>query len=156
MMSADDGDRHPLIAAQKTLAVAESLTGGMLSDRIVEIPGISAVYRGGVVSYTNEVKASVLGVSRELLDERGPVDGEVACQMAEGVRRLLGADLAVATTGVAGPGPADGHEAGTVWIAVSAEGVREAEEFHFDGDRVAVRRQATQEALRKLTESAEG
>ncbi|WP_029288839.1 CinA family protein [Cellulomonas sp. HZM] len=101
-----------------TLAVAESLTGGLVTARLVDVPGASTVLRGGVVAYATDLKATVLAVDRDLLDRHGPVHPEVAAQMARGVAVVLGADVGLATTGVAGPGPADGHDAGTVHVAV--------------------------------------
>lgn len=133
-----------------SLATAESLTGGMLAARIVDVPGASAVFRGGVVSYATDTKVSVLGVSQSRIDEVGPVDREVALAMARGCAQLLSADVGVATTGVAGPGPADGHEAGTVWIAVVYGGVERSELFTFSGDRDDVRAAATSAALRLI------
>lgn len=111
-----------LSARNLTLAVAESLTGGLLSATIVSVPGVSAVFRGGAVTYATDTKASVLGVSRARLALTGPVDEVVAEQMADGVQRLYQASLGVSTTGVAGPGSSDGHRAGTVWIGVSRGG----------------------------------
>ncbi|RXR27847.1 nicotinamide-nucleotide amidohydrolase family protein [Oerskovia turbata] len=122
-----------------TLAVAESLTGGLVTARLVAVPGASAVLRGGVTAYATDVKASVLGVDAELLAERGAVDPEVARQMAQGVRRLLGADVGLATTGVAGPAPQDGKAPGLVHVAVASPGRTEVAELHLDGDRAAVR-----------------
>ena len=104
-----------------TLSAAESCTGGLVAERITALPGASRVFRGGVVSYTNEVKAQVLGVPRELLEEAGAVSEPVAVAMAEGCRRVTGSDLAVSVTGVAGPDPDDrGHEVGTVYIALAS------------------------------------
>ncbi|NQX26724.1 CinA family protein [Microbacteriaceae bacterium VKM Ac-2854] len=128
-----------LSATGTTIACAESLTGGALVSRLVDVPGASAVVRGGVVSYATDVKASVLGVDPVRLTEHGPVDPEVARQMATGVRRLLGADLGVSTTGVAGPDPQGGRAVGTVYIAVNAAGVDEVREQHFAGDRAGIR-----------------
>lgn len=102
-----------------TLGCAESLTGGALTATFVAVPGVSEILRGGVVSYATDVKASLLGVSRDQLLLTGPVDGEVALQMARGACSVLGANIGLSTTGVAGPGPADGHEAGTVWIGLA-------------------------------------
>ncbi|MER5638640.1 CinA family protein [Kitasatospora sp. NPDC002227] len=101
----------------ETLAVAESLTGGLLAAAVVDVPGASAVFRGSVTAYATEVKASVLGVDEGLLAVRGAVDPVVARQMAAGVRRLLGATYGLATTGVAGPDPQDGQPVGTVHLA---------------------------------------
>ena len=101
-----------------TLAVAESLTGGMLASTIVDVPGASLSFRGGVVAYATDVKRSVLGVDPDLLATRGAVDPEVAHAMAQGVRRMLRTDVGIATTGVAGPDAQDGQPVGTVWISV--------------------------------------
>ena len=103
-----------------TFAAAESCTGGLIAKRITDLPGASCVFRGGVVSYTNEVKASVLGVPQETLDRYGAVSEPVARAMAEGVRRITGSDLSVATTGLAGPDGDDrGNPVGTVFVALS-------------------------------------
>lgn len=102
----------------RTLAVAESLTGGLVAATIVGVPGASKVFRGGVVAYATDVKADVLGVDAGLLERVGAVDPDVADAMAIGVARLLGADYGLATTGVAGPDPQDGQPVGTVWISV--------------------------------------
>jgi len=103
----------------ETLACAESLTGGLVSAAVTDVPGASAVLRGGVVSYATDVKAGVLGVDRALLAHVGAVDADVARQMAKAVRRVMGSDWGVATTGVAGPDPQDGAAVGTVFVAVA-------------------------------------
>jgi len=105
-------------ASGTTLAVAESLTAGMLCARIADVPGASVVLRGGVVVYATDLKSSLLGLDPVLLAERGAVDPEVALAMAAGVWSRLEADVGVATTGVAGPASQDGVEPGTVYIAV--------------------------------------
>ncbi|SNC61438.1 nicotinamide-nucleotide amidase [Kytococcus aerolatus] len=136
-----------LTARGETVAVAESLTGGLVAASLTAVPGASVVVRGGVVAYATEVKASVLGVDPARLERTGPVDAEVAREMARGVARLLGADWGLATTGVAGPGPADGHPAGTVHVAVARRGRAGREDrweltdrvLRLDGDREAVR-----------------
>ena len=103
-----------------TFATAESCTGGRIAARITALPGSSAVYRGGVVSYWSEVKADVLGVPQELLDAHGAVSEEVARAMAEGAKRITGADLAVSVTGVAGPDSDDrGNPVGLVYIGLA-------------------------------------
>jgi len=105
-----------------TLSAAESCTGGLIAKRITDLPGASQIFRGGVVSYTNDVKAGVLGVPRELLEEYGAVSEPVARAMAEGCRRACGSDLALSVTGVAGPDSDDrGNEVGTVFIALASE-----------------------------------
>jgi nicotinamide-nucleotide amidase len=103
----------------QSVAVAESLTGGMLCSALIDVPGASVVVRGGVVAYATDLKHRLLGVDAGLLSANGPVDPDVAAQMAHGVRELLGADWGMATTGVAGPDPQDGIPAGTVYIAVA-------------------------------------
>jgi nicotinamide-nucleotide amidase len=107
-----------LTAAGRTLAVAESLTGGAVLDALVAVPGASAVLRGGVVAYAPEVKIGVLGVPAELIARHGTVHPDVAWEMATRVRVLLGADLGVGTTGVAGPDEVDGHLPGEAYVAV--------------------------------------
>ena len=104
-----------------TLGTAESCTGGLIAKRLTDFPGASSVFRGGVVSYTNGVKAGVLGVSQALLDEQGAVCAEAAKEMAQGARKVLGCDVAVSVTGVAGPGPDDrNNPVGLVYTALAA------------------------------------
>jgi nicotinamide-nucleotide amidase len=107
-----------LTAHGRTIATAESLTGGMLAAALTSIPGASAVFRGGVVAYATDLKASLLGVPAGLLDRYGAVHADVAAAMAEGACGQLAASVGAATTGVAGPDPADGQPVGTVHIAV--------------------------------------
>ena len=123
-----------------TVAIAESLTGGQVSSTLVGVPGASHVLTGAVVAYATRVKAQVLGVDPTHLERTGPVDRDVALQMAYGVRRLRGADLGLATTGVAGPGTADGHPAGTVHVAVVAPWGEAHCELHLSGERAQIRR----------------
>lgn len=134
-----------------SVATAESLTGGLLADAFVSVPGASAVYLGGVVSYASSVKAAVLGVDADLLAQRGAVDAEVALQMARGVRDVVGgstrADVGVATTGVAGPDPADGHPVGTVFVAVSAPETEFVVPLHLTGTRAQIRALSVEAAL---------
>ncbi|MFF7852462.1 CinA family protein [Streptomyces sp. NPDC007910] len=103
----------------QTLAVAESLTGGLVAAELTGVPGASASFRGSVTAYATALKHELLGVDEALLAERGAVDPEVASQMAAGVRARLGADWGIATTGVAGPDPQDGQPVGTVYVAVA-------------------------------------
>ena len=144
-----------LTARGLTCATAESCTGGLAGGAITAVPGSSAVFAGGVISYSNEVKRRVLGVSADDLERHGAVSSPVAAQMAEGARRVLGTDLAVSLTGIAGP---DGGSAekpvGLVWFGLAdARGVR-TERAIFRGDRDAVRRQAVVHALGMLTVAA--
>ncbi len=134
-----------------TLATAESLTGGLIGARITEIPGCSDVFRGGVVSYASEVKFDLLGVPE------GPVVSEEAVTaMAIGACRVLGADCSVAVTGVAGPGPRDGVEAGTVWMATSVRGAVEAFHVQWPFDRQRVRQFTTITVLAALRQRLVG
>ncbi len=142
-------------AEHRTLAVAESLTGGLLTDAFVQVPGASAVLLGGVVTYATELKHEVLGVEAALLEAEGPVHPEVARQMADGVRRALAirgriADVGVATTGVAGPDPQGGRSPGTVFVGVAIGSRRVAATRVFEGDRAAVRAAAVALALDTL------
>ena len=130
-----------------TIATAESLTGGGLVARLVDVPGASRVVRGGACTYAVDTKASVLGVSESQLAATGPVDEQVARQMARGARSLFGADIGLSTTGVAGPGPAAGFEAGTVHIACAHPKGEEHRLLHLGGDRAAVRAGAIGAAL---------
>ena len=110
-----------LLRRSMTLATAESCTGGLVAEKLTAIPGASRVYRGGVVSYWTEVKGSVLGVPAEILDTYGAVSGECARAMAEGVRRITGADLGVSVTGAAGPDPDErGVPVGIVYVGLAA------------------------------------
>jgi CDP-diacylglycerol--glycerol-3-phosphate 3-phosphatidyltransferase len=138
-----------------TLAVAESCTGGMLAAAITGQPGSSAYFAGGVVAYSNEIKERLLEVPSALLERHGAVSAEVARAMAEGARRLLGVDLAISITGIAGP-DADGTDKPVglthIWLAAEADGETggEGRRFVFGGDRWANRRQAVGEALELL------
>ena len=135
-----------------TCATAESCTGGGVGSAITAVPGSSAVFAGGVISYSNEVKREVLGVKAETLATVGAVSPETAAQMADGVRRLLKTDLAVSLTGIAGPdGGSDEKPVGLVWFGLSTkDGVR-TEKSIFRGDRARVREQAIVHALGMLT-----
>jgi nicotinamide-nucleotide amidase len=135
-----------------TVAVAESLTGGLVCAALVGVPGASASLRGGVVAYATDLKDTLLGVDGPLLAARGAVDPDVARQMAGGVRDRLGADLGLATTGVAGPDPQDGHAPGTVHVAVAAPAGVTVRSLHLAGDRSAVRHGAVDAVLQLALE----
>jgi nicotinamide-nucleotide amidase len=141
-----------LLARNQTLAVAESLTGGMLAAQLVGVPGASRVFRGGLVVYATDLKARLAGVDQELLDQRGAVDEEVARQLAVGARGRCLADWGMATTGVAGPDPQDGNPVGTVWIAVSGPDVTIARKLLLNGNREQIRVQTVREAIILLIE----
>lgn len=132
----------------KTLVTAESLTGGGIGAVLTAVPGSSAVFKGGVISYTDEVKHELLGVDEEILRRYGAVSLWTAGAMASGVRKLLKADVAVSVTGLAGPGGDEfGHEVGTVFIGFENQAKSIAKEYRFTGDREAVRRQTICAAL---------
>ena len=136
-----------LTDAGQTVATAESLTGGLVAAAFTDIPGSSDAFRGGVVAYATELKARVLGVDKKMLDEHGPVYGPVAAAMAEGVRKRLGATIGVSTTGVAGPGDADGSPAGTVHVAVSLDDDTVVRTMALTGNRDEVRRLTVERVL---------
>ena len=148
----------------ETLAVAESLTGGLVAAEITAAPGASKAFRGSVTAYATELKHQLLGVDATLLAQRGAVDPQVAAQMAAGVRKALGADWGIATTGVAGPEPQDGQPVGTVFVAV--DGPSEAN-FHGDrggkvlplrlnGDRAEIRMESVRSVLALLLKQLAG
>ncbi|AGZ45416.1 CinA family protein [Actinoplanes friuliensis] len=128
-----------LIERRQTLAVAESLTGGLLAATIVEVPGVSATFRGGLVVYATDLKHSLAGVDEALLADRGAVDPDVALALAEGARSRCGADWGLATTGVAGPDPQDGKPVGLVYIAAAGPGRTAVRELRLSGSRDAIR-----------------
>lgn len=131
-----------------TMATAESCTGGLVAAQMVNVPGVSAVFTQGMVTYSNEAKMRLLGVKEETLAAHGAVSEETAREMAEGGRLAAGTDLCVATTGIAGP---DGGTAekpvGLVYVACALEGHTVVRRFRFAGDRAQVRAQATAQAL---------
>ncbi len=136
-----------LKAARKTVACAESLTGGGVAKRLTAAPGASEYFRGGAVVYTAEAKERVLGVSHETIEREGIVSEACAREMAAGARRLFDADVAVSLTGSAGPEPHDGAQPGTVWIALDGDDVAHARELRMPGDRATVLRWSEQAAL---------
>lgn len=134
----------------ETLATAESLTAGLLAGTVADVPGASAVLRGGVIVYAVDLKATLAGVSRDLLAEYGPVHADVAVQLADGARERCGATWGVGTTGVAGPESHGGAPAGTVYVGLSGPATRRAELLRLPGDRAAVRAGTVAAALRLL------
>jgi nicotinamide-nucleotide amidase len=131
----------------ETLATAESLTGGLVGGALTDVPGVSAVYRGGVVVYATDLKAKLAGVSEDLLAAVGPVHPDTAAALATGVRERLDATYGLATTGVAGPDPQAGIEAGTVYVAAAGPGSVQVRKLQLTGDRAAVRRASVQAVL---------
>ena len=137
-----------------TIAVAETTTGGLISARIVSVPGSSAYYERGVIAYSALSKREMLGIDEEVMDTHGAVSAEAACAMAKGVRKVSGADLGLAETGIAGPIRGRSPKPiGTAYIALaSAEGVV-CREFQFDGDRDAIRNAIADAALQMVIEA---
>ena len=137
----------------RTLVTAESLTGGGIGTALTCISGSSAIYKGGVISYTDWVKSNVLGVNVKLLEEQGAVSATVAKQMAHGARRVLEADIAVSVTGVAGPqSDSFNNPVGTVYIGYADSRRTEAREYHFSGSRAEIRNQTLYAALELILE----
>ncbi|MFD6174061.1 CinA family protein [Streptomyces coeruleorubidus] len=147
-----------------TLAVAESLTGGLVAAEITSVPGASKVFRGSVTAYATALKHELLGVDTTLLAARGAVDPQVAAQMAAGVRKALGTDWGIATTGVAGPEPQDGQAVGTVFVAVDgplsadsgSAGGGKVEALRLNGDREEIRRESVRSVLALLLKELAG
>ncbi|MGY6025837.1 CinA family protein [Streptomyces spinosirectus] len=148
----------------ETLAVAESLTGGLVAADITTVPGASKAFRGSVTAYATELKHELLGVDATLLAQRGAVDSQVAAQMAAGVRKALGADWGLATTGVAGPEPQDGKPVGTVFVAVAgplgrhcdSAGGGKVEALRLNGDRAEIRMESVRSVLALLLKELAG
>ena len=141
--------------AGKKLATAESLTGGGIGQAITSVSGASAVYAGGIISYSNEVKHRVLKVPTKFLETLGPVSRPVAEYMAAGARGILKADVAVSVTGLAGPDADEfGNPVGTVFIGYADERYVFAREYHFSGDRAQIREQTICAALELILEVA--
>lgn len=147
---------HDIVAQLKqkdlTIATAESLTAGMLSSTLADVPGASAVLQGGVVAYNNGIKHRLLGVSADTLAARGAVDAETAKQMAKGARDRFRADVGISTTGVAGPEPSEGKAVGIVFIALSTAEQSTARLLRFEGNRDQIRRAAVAASLRLVGE----
>ena len=138
---------------QLKLCFAESLTGGMISSGIVDVPGASAVFNGAVVSYVNDVKINVLGVSPSVIAKQTEVSYECAEQMASGAANMLSADIAVSVTGIAGPGgDMPGKPVGTVFMGIWYKGEVSSVRLDLTGDRDAIRRKTTEEAYKKIIE----
>ncbi len=142
-----------LIAKKLTMATAESCTGGRIAHLITSIPGSSTYFLGGVVSYSNQVKEEVLGVSEDNLRQWGAVSEPVVEQMVKGVKKLLHVDCAVATSGIAGPGGGTPDKpVGTVWIAVICNEKLKTSLYHLSGNRLDIINQSSEIALRMLYE----
>ena len=137
-----------LLAKKYTIACAESCTGGLVTSRLTDVPGSSAYVMGSVVSYTNQIKEKLVGVSHETLAAHGAVSEETAREMAEGIRRVIGTDIGVGITGIAGPGGGTAEKpVGLVYIAVAGAYGTVVRENHFTGTRKGVKRQTSETAL---------
>ena len=147
-----------LVRRGESLATAESLTGGLVGSTLTAVPGSSAGYLGGVISYATRLKSALAGVDAATLTAVGPVAEETARQMAAGVARVCAADWGLATTGVAGPDPQDGHPVGEVYVAVAHPRTRRSwvERLDVTGDRQTIRAAATDRALDLLFRVLEG
>lgn len=136
-----------LLAEKKeTISTAESLTAGGLSSALTSVPGSSDVFLGGITAYQNSVKTAQLGVLAELINQHSVVSQEVAIAMAQGAKKQFGSTWAIATTGVAGPGPSEGVEPGTVWVAIVGP-INQSIELSLAGDRDAVRNASVSSAI---------
>ncbi len=150
-MVADQELAGLFLASGRSLALAESCTGGMIAARVTDIAGCSAWFRGGVVAYSNDVKMAVLGVPAPLLARCGAVSEQVGQAMAEEARKVLGSDLALAVTGIAGPeGGTTEKPVGTVYLALADQDGCEVVRCQFDGDRAAIRQQTVEMGLLML------
>lgn len=145
-----------LATRNRTLAVAESLTGGLVCAALTCVPGSSAVIRGGFVVYATELKAGLAGVDPELLAEHGAVHPVVAEQLASGAAERCGADYGIGLTGVAGPSGQDGAEPGTVYIGIAGAYGPVSGEYHFSGGRESVRAGAVRAVIERLAGILEG
>lgn len=142
-----------LTSMDRTLATAESCSGGLLAHRITNVPGSSVYFPGGVITYSNEAKVDLLGVSMEVLDREGAVSETVARQMAQGVRERFDADWGVGITGIAGPGGGSAEKpVGLVYIAVAGDRQTCVTRNLFEGSRESIKEQTAEQALRLLLE----
>ena len=140
-----------------TLGAVESATGGLISHRITDVPGSSDYYKGSITAYSNETKARVVGVNRATIDKHGAVSSQVAEEMAEGGRKLLGVDICLADTGVAGPGGATKEKpVGLFYLGLSAEDKTRSRRHDFSGNREQNKKDAAEAALRWLKEYLSG
>ena len=142
---------------KQSLVTAESCTGGLIASRITDVPGSSVYFLGGIVAYSYEVKASLLGVSWDTLNNNGAVSRETVIEMACGARKVLGADIAVSVSGIAGPGGGTlAKPVGTVWVGLSTPSGEEARHFVWDGDRVRNKYLSSEAALQFVLDYLEG
>lgn len=142
---------------KQSLVTAESCTGGLIASRITDVAGSSVYFLGGIVAYSYEVKASLLGVSWDTLNNNGAVSRETVIEMAHGARKVLGADIAVSVSGIAGPGGGTPDKpVGTVWVGLSTPSGEEARHFVWEGDRVRNKYLSSEAALQFVLDYLEG
>ncbi len=134
-----------------TVSTAESITGGGLAEAFTSVPGSSAVYQGGLITYSDVSKTKFLGVTKRVLNKHTAVSEEVAIQMAQSARTQFKTDFAISTTGVAGPGRAYGQKVGTVWIAIDSKAGTTAVQLALAGDRAQIRHATLESALATFT-----
>ncbi|MFK5675993.1 CinA family protein [Ligilactobacillus sp. LYQ60] len=139
-----------LIERGQTITAAESLTGGLFQATLTAVPGISDVFPGGFVTYSNEAKSALLGIPAPVINQFGVVSEEVAVWMARQARKIMRTDIAVSFTGVAGPAELEGNPAGTAWIGIVSEQGKVTQKYRFDGDRDSVRQQCVLTALQQV------
>jgi nicotinamide-nucleotide amidase len=143
--------RDWFIDQKKTLAVAESMTGGRLSERFTSLPGSSKFFSGGIIAYTDAVKIRVLGIPKEVIQRYTAISVQIAEQMATRVRRLMKTDYGIGVTGIAGPtSPSEHKPLGLVYIALNNEGLECVREFHFKGNRETIRNLAVEKTIEIL------
>ena len=142
-----------LIEHKITISTAESCTGGLIAKQITDIPGASAVFVGGVVSYSNEMKMKILGVKRETLEKYGAVSENTIREMLDGIGKITGSDITIAVSGIAGPGGGSAEKpVGTVYVGVGFRGKRDIRLSIFEGDRQSVRMRATEFAIKMVSD----
>ncbi len=140
-----------LLHQHLTLATAESCTGGLIGHRLTEVPGSSEYFLGGIIAYSNEIKEHVLGVSHATLETYGAVSAETAIEMARGARRVLGADIAVSVTGIAGPGGGTAAKPiGLTYLALVTANAERVEKFVWNRDRTGNKWESSEAALRMI------
>ena len=135
-----------------TLSCAESLTGGLFASTITSIPGVSKIFKGGVVTYWNEAKANVISISKDTIDEYGVVSSECASEMVRGVKKLFNTDVAISFTGNAGPTSMEGKPVGLVYIGIIIKETVFTFEYMFEGDRNQIREACVKQGIKKILE----
>ena len=156
MISMEEKLVQSLAEMELTISTAESCTGGMVASTIIDVVGASEVYNEGFITYSNEAKMKYLNVSEEILESHGAVCEETVRQMAIGCRKATGSDVAIATSGIAGPGGGSIEKpVGLVYIGCAYKDIVSVEAFKFEGDRTSVRKQATEEAIKMAVEMIE-